>query len=192
MFVTIWCLTPLQSLLADPGKDRGCSTSTSVIHSFIHSVIHWWFGKISLRRRHALMVGDGHKIDYVNIFRRFQILKGLHIALLVPKLPRFCLMGGFWLLVELQRWRVCVCSLRRPIIYHTIYWKYSGVPPTRSINFFTNFFSSLQFLILSIGLPRRQLPPKISARRRNRLPIKNLTAHYNSQFCASIHFCFAQ
>ena len=137
VFVTLWCLTPLQSLLADPGKDRGCSTITSVIHSFIHSVIHWWFGKISLRRRHALMVGDGHKIDYVNIFRRFQILKGLHIALLVQKLPRFCLMGGFWLLVELQRWRVCVCSLRRPIIYHTIYWKLSGVPPTRSINFFT-------------------------------------------------------
>ena len=95
VFVTIWCLTPLQSLLADPGKDRGCSTSSSVIHSFIYSVIHWWFGKISLRRRHALMVADGHKIEYVYIFRRFQILKSLHIALLVPKLPRFCLMVDF-------------------------------------------------------------------------------------------------
>ena len=36
------------------------------------------------------------------------------------------------------------------------------------------------------------LPPKITARWRHRLPIKNLTAHYDSQFCVSFYFCFAQ
>ena len=46
------------------------------------------------------------------------------------------------------------------------------------------------FLILSTGLPRRQSPQKITARWRYRLPIKNLTAHYNSQLCVSFHFCF--
>ena len=28
--------------LADPGKARGCSTNTVVIHSFIKSVLKWW------------------------------------------------------------------------------------------------------------------------------------------------------
>ena len=61
----------ISQLLADPGKARGCSTNTSVIHSFIHSLIQSWFVKISLRRRHAVMVEDGassHKIDYVGKF----------------------------------------------------------------------------------------------------------------------------
>ncbi len=60
----------LHILLADPGEARGCSTNTSVIHSFIHSLIQSWFVKISLWRRHALSVADGdfsHKIDYVTI-----------------------------------------------------------------------------------------------------------------------------
>ena len=35
-------------------------------------------------------------------------------------------------------------------------------------------------------------PPKIATRWRYRLPINNLTAHYNSQFCVSFHFGFAQ
>ena len=32
----------------------------------------------------------------------------------------------------------------------------------------------------------------IAARWPYRLPVKNLTVHYNSQFCVSFHFCFAQ
>ena len=36
------------------------------------------------------------------------------------------------------------------------------------------------------------MPLKIAARWRYRLPINNLTAHYNSQFCVSFHFGFAQ
>ena len=50
------------------------------------------------------------------------------------------------------------------------------------------FFS--KSLILSTGLQRRQSPPQITARWRYRLPMKNLTAHYNIQFCVSFHFCF--
>ena len=49
------------------------------------------------------------------------------------------------------------------------------------------FFSS-KFLNLSTGLPRPWSPPEISARCHYRLSIKNLTAHYNSQFCVSFNF----
>ena len=49
-----------------------------------------------------------------------------------------------------------------------------------------------KFLNLSTGLPQRQLPPTIAARWRYRIAIKNLTAHYNSWFCVSFYFCFAQ
>ena len=62
--------------------------------------------KISLRRRHALMVEDSafsHKLDNVTIFRRFWILKGISIALLVQKLRGFWWTGGFYLVVELHR-----------------------------------------------------------------------------------------
>ena len=51
---------------ADPGEARGCSTNSLVINSVSNTLV-----KISLRRRHALMVEDGafsHKIDYVTFF----------------------------------------------------------------------------------------------------------------------------
>ena len=53
------------SYLADPGEARGSFTN-----SFVIKVSKWWFVKISLRRRHALMVDDGafsHKIDHLTI-----------------------------------------------------------------------------------------------------------------------------
>ena len=37
-----------------------------------------------------------------------------------------------------------------------------------------------------------QAPAKIAARLRYRPPIKNRTAHYDSQFCVSFNFCFYQ
>ena len=41
--------------------------------------------------------------------------------------------------------------------------------------------------------PRRpRFPAEIAARWRYRPPIKNMTAHYNSQFCVSFHCCFLQ
>ena len=51
--------------------------------------------------------------------RRFLILKGIQIALPVQKLQQFCWMGGYCLLVELQRWRVCACSLRSRLVYES-------------------------------------------------------------------------
>ena len=50
-------------------------------------------------------------------------------------------------------------------------------------------FNFFKFLILSRGIPWRCSPAKIAARWRYRPPSKNLTAHYNSQFCVSSHFC---
>ena len=58
------------ALLADPGKPRGCSTNTSVINWLIKSESDPLV-KISLRRRHSLMVEYGafsHKIDQVTFF----------------------------------------------------------------------------------------------------------------------------
>ena len=58
--------------LADPGKAKGCFIKTLVIHYLIESLTDTLV-KISLRRRHALMVQDGafsHKIDYIPIFDR--------------------------------------------------------------------------------------------------------------------------
>ena len=57
------------SFLADPGEARGCSTVTSVTDWLIHSLTHPLV-KISLRRRHVLLVEDvasGQKIDYITV-----------------------------------------------------------------------------------------------------------------------------
>ena len=54
----------------------GCSTNTSVIHALIKQLT---FGKISLWRRHAIMVEDGalsHTMDYVKYFLKIPNLKG--------------------------------------------------------------------------------------------------------------------
>ena len=53
-----------------------------------------------------------------------------------------------------------------------------------------DFFS--KFLILPTGLPRRRSPPKIAARWRYGPPIKDLRAHYNSQFFVIFSFCIDQ
>ena len=73
-----------------------------------------------------------------------------------------------------------------------IHWGYTLAevrprPRKRCNNYFTKTFFS-KFLILSTGLPRRRSPPKNAARWRCRLPIENLTAHYDSQFCVSFYF----
>ena len=82
---------------------RGYSTNTSVSNSFIKQ----WFVKIYLRRLHALMPYFMTESHILQFLRRFWILKGIQIALLVQKLWRFCWMGGFCLLVELQLGRAC-------------------------------------------------------------------------------------
>ena len=52
------------------------------------------------------------------------------------------------------------------------------------------FFS--KFLILSPGLSQRRSQPLTAAGWRHRLPIKNMTAHYNSQNSVSFHFGFVR
>ena len=42
----------------------------------------------------------------------------------------------------------------------------------------------------STGLGGRRPPPEIAARWRCVPQIKKMTAHYNSQFCVSFHYCF--
>ena len=49
-------------------------------------------------------------------------------------------------------------------------------------------FTIKKILIFFTGLPRRWLPEDIAARWCYRLPIKNLTPHYNSQICVTFHF----
>ena len=58
-------LSHLLSVISRPGRSQGLLYK-HLCASFIHSLIQWWFVKISLRRRHALMVEVGafsHKID---------------------------------------------------------------------------------------------------------------------------------
>ena len=60
---------PAPLVISRPSKARGCSTN-----SFVGKVIKSWFVKISLRRRHTLLVADcafNHKMDYVKKCRRF-------------------------------------------------------------------------------------------------------------------------
>ena len=88
-------------IFSRPGQSQGL-----LYKHLCDSFIQKWFVKITLQRRHALTVADGafsHKIEYVTILRRFQIPKGIQIALLVQKLRRFCFMGGFCPLVKLHR-----------------------------------------------------------------------------------------
>ena len=47
-------------------------------------------------------------------------LKGQKIALLVQKFCQYCWMGGFCLLVELHRERICAFSLRGRLVYEQL------------------------------------------------------------------------
>ena len=61
------------------------------------------------------------------------------------------------------------------------------------INIYFLDFNILYFEIhISVGSFQVCKPAKIAARLRCGVPIQNLRAHYNSQFCVSFHFCFHQ
>ena len=79
--------------------------------------------KISLRRRHALIVGDGassYKIDYVVKFSEILNLEG----------HQNCMTGSRVTVILLNRWtlpigeaasgRVCVCSLRSRLVFRML------------------------------------------------------------------------
>ena len=55
----------LSGYLADADEARGCSTNTFVIHS----LIQWWFVKISLWRRHALIELLDQKLQQFSLNR---------------------------------------------------------------------------------------------------------------------------
>ena len=55
----------------------------------------------------------GHKIDVI-IFKEILNLEGHQNC--IQTLRQFCWMRGSCLLVELQQWRVCVCSLRSRLV----------------------------------------------------------------------------
>ena len=87
-----------------PGRSQGCSTNTFVINSLIQSTAwRWCFS---------------HKIDYVTLFKETLNLEGHLNRITGSKDTAILLNGWICLLVELQRWRVCVCSLRSSLVYN--------------------------------------------------------------------------
>ena len=101
--------------LADPGEARGCSTNTSVTNSLSHSR----FVKISLQRRHALVVKDGafsHKIDYVSICLEIQNLEGHFNRFIGSKVTTILVNGGILPSGGVASGRVCACSLRSRLV----------------------------------------------------------------------------
>ena len=106
-------------LLADPGKARGCSTNNSVTNW----LIKWLTNPLvptALRRRHTQTVRDrssSYKIDYIIGIKIFLNFKGYQNPISGSKVMAIDWRGGFCLLVELQRGRVCSCSLRSRLVF---------------------------------------------------------------------------
>ena len=111
------CVTcHISQFWADPGKARGCSTKPlSLIHYLIHLLSNPSV-KISLRRRHALMVGDGafsHKtrprwsvpISWILIGLRFWFLG--HFKILWPSSFGSIFFSYISVLVTFQFWWHC-------------------------------------------------------------------------------------
>ena len=98
------CLALLK-YLADPGKARGCSTNTPVIHSFIQSVI-----LTALRRRHAQTVryrASSYKIDYVIVIKSFLNPEGHQNPISGSKVTAILLKVWIWPIGEASAGRVC-------------------------------------------------------------------------------------
>ena len=62
----------------------------------------------------------------------------------------------------------------------------------RSYKMWCSTLSHISTFVTPWPLRRRRFPAEITARWRYRPPIKNMTAHYNSQFCVSVYCCFLQ
>ena len=91
-------------MFSRPGRIQGL-----LYKHLCHSLILWLsdpFVKLSLRRRNAQTVkydASSQKTNYIEMFQKFSILRGIETAVLVQKLRRFCYMGKFSLLFELHR-----------------------------------------------------------------------------------------
>ena len=81
-------------MFSRPGRSQG------LLYKHLRdSLGHSWFVKISLQRRHALMVGDGassHKIDYVIVIKNFLNPEGHQNRISGSKVTAVLLMG--WIL----------------------------------------------------------------------------------------------
>ena len=67
-------------------------------------------------------------------------------------------------------------------------WYYSF----RSYKMCYSTLSHIWTFVTPLQPRRRRSSTEIAARWRYRPPIKNITAHYNNQFCVSFHCCFLQ
>ena len=107
------------NFLADPGKARGCSTNSLVIHWLIH-----WFSEpfppTALRRRHAQTVRDStssYKIDYVIVIKNLLNPEGHQNPISELKVTAILLKGWNLPIGGASSGRVCACSLRSRLVY---------------------------------------------------------------------------
>ena len=104
--------------LADPGKARGCSKNSLVIHQIIH-LVSQPFPPTALRRRHATTVRDSsssYKINYFIVIQNLQNPKGHQNLISGSKVTAILLKGWIWLIGGVASGRVCVCSLRSRLV----------------------------------------------------------------------------
>ena len=76
--------------------------------------------KISLRRRHALMVEDGafsHKIDYFTFIQEILNLKGHHNRIIGFKVTAILQNGWVLPMGGVASGRVCACSLCSRLVF---------------------------------------------------------------------------
>ena len=76
--------------------------------------------KIYLRRRHALLVGDGassHKIDYVRKLYGIENLEGHQDRITGSRVMAILLNGLILPIGEVATGRVCACSLRSRLVF---------------------------------------------------------------------------
>ena len=96
---------PSYTWIADPGKARGCSINSLVIHWLIHSLSQP-FPPTALRRRHAQTVRDStssNKINYVIVIKNFLNPEGHQNPFSSLKVTAIYWRGGFCPLVKLHR-----------------------------------------------------------------------------------------
>ena len=81
------------SLAADPGDARGCSTNSFVIKWLSDGLWKYLYSAATPWRLKMMLIVIKYTI--LQFFRRFLILKGIPIGLLVQTLWQFCWIGGF-------------------------------------------------------------------------------------------------
>ena len=104
--------------LADPGKARGCSTNSLVIHKLIQSVSEP-FPPTTLRHRQAQTVrvsSSSYKIDYVIVINNFLNPKAHQHPISGSKVMAILLKGWIWLIGGVALGRVCACSLSSRLV----------------------------------------------------------------------------